>query len=484
MKKYRGFCILLTLLLLLSVAICPIWADPDTTESTEPSETAADQTPEETRPLAGPTYPDYTALLSQGSYTAHCKAALLIERRTNTVIYALNSEEIVYPASLTKIMTCLIALEKCAEQGKSLDSYVTVSATAFDDLDAAGSTAGIQPGDRLTVRDLLYCMMLESANESCNIVAEYLAGSIDGYVEWMNARARELGCTNTHYVNTHGLHDPNHYTTAYDLAIITEAALANEEFTEIVRHEIHEVKSEEYSGSRMLASTNYLIRQAYPEYYYSKAMGVKTGYTSAAGRCLISTASNGNLELMAIILGAEDDDYAADGLRYRSFVEAKELFEFGFQNFAYVQVLSTLDMTAEVVVTEARDKNTVILYPTRDMTCLLPKNYDAAKITTHWSLYGGGTTLAAPVAKDEPVGQVTVRYDGVEIGTTELAALWAVEQQPKLIPNVDPTNYWWIIAGLLGLIALLLLVLMIRNAILRRRYREARRKRQQQRDEQ
>lgn len=494
MKKQRIFSLLMVLLLLFGQLCGVVWATDESADvAAEELETTEPAMPEEPEPAVR--FRDYSALLTQEEpYEAHCKSALLIEMGTNTVLYALEPDEQRYPASLTKIMCCLVAIEKCAERGKSLDDMVTVPEAAFEDLDVAGSTAGLQPGDVISLRELLYCMMLESANESCNIVAIYLAGDVATYVGWMNERARELGCTGTHYANAHGLHDPNHYTTARDLAIIAETALDNEEFCEIIAEPVYEVQAEQYSGNRTLITTNSLLLQN-SGYYYSRARGIKTGYTSAASRCLITSASDGNQELLAIVLGADDDEYAEDGLRYRSFVEAKNLLEYGFEHFEFAQVLSRLDMTAQVIVTGGSD-NSVVLFPSQDVNCLLPEGYDKEKITTSWTLDNGATKLAAPLDAGQKVGAITVSYQNVEIASTTLETLTEVKQLSSVENVVADTSdffkttlpdflrsYWWIFPAILGLIVLLFIILIVRNNILRRRRRAAmrRRKAQQQR---
>lgn len=501
MKKYRIVSAFLALLLLFCLSCGAVWAaeeptDAAETETPESAATASDAA--QTEDVTDAHFRDYSGVLTQEEpYEADCKSAMLIEMSTNTVLYSLAPDEQRYPASLTKIMCCLVALEKCSERGKSLDDMVTVSSTAFDGLDAAGSTAGIRPGDVISLRELLYCMMLGSANESCNIVAEYLAGDVATYVGWMNERAQQLGCTGTHYANAHGLHDPNHYTTARDLALIVETALANDVFSEIIATPYYEIQAEQYSGERTIYTTNYLLLQN-TGYYYSRARGVKTGYTSAASRCLITCASDGNQDLLAIILGADDDEYAEDGLRYRSFVEAKELLEYGFDHFDFVQVLSRLDMTAQVVVTGG-DANSVVLYPSQDINCLLPEGYDKERITTAWKLDGGASKLAAPLEEGQKVGRITVSYQNVEIASTTLETLTAVRQLNSVENMVADTSdffkttlpdflrqYWWIFPAIIGLIVLLFVILIVRNNILRRRRREQlrRRRAQQQRQQQ
>ena len=190
-----------------------------------------------------------------------------------------------YPASLTKIMTCLIALEN-----GNLSDVVTVSESALADLDEDSSVAGLVVGEQMTLENLLYCMMVVSGNDACNVIAEHVAGSVTDFVRMMNQRAYELGCTNTHFNNPHGLHDESHYTTARDLAIITQAALKSENFRQIV--DTYEYKLPDDNMRQnipKLKTTNMLIYQSMSNsLYYPRAHGIKTGYTSQAGRCVIS----------------------------------------------------------------------------------------------------------------------------------------------------------------------------------------------------
>ena len=220
------------------------------------------------------------------------KAALLIDLNTNRVVYEQDADERVYPASLTKIMTCLIALEN-----GNLSDVVTVSESALADLDEDSSVAGLVVGEQMTLENLLYCMMVVSGNDACNVIAEHVAGSVTDFVRMMNQRAYELGCTNTHFNNPHGLHDESHYTTARDLAIITQAALKSENFRQIV--DTYEYKLPDDNMRQnipKLKTTNMLIYQSMSNSLYSpRAQGIKTGYTSQAGRCVISAAKSSGM---------------------------------------------------------------------------------------------------------------------------------------------------------------------------------------------
>ena len=296
--------------------------EPSTTDATEP-ETAAPA--ENGRTPAAVTDETPPALNDFGQYldtTVQARAAALVELNSDTLVYGMNLDEKVYPASLTKIMTCMLPLEH-----GNLDDIVTVSHEALQDLNAAGSSAGLLEGEQLSLRELLYCVMISSANEACNVVAEYIAGDIPSFVALMNAQAAALGMTGTHFANAHGLHDENHYTTVRDLVTLARWAWQSEQFQEFSTQTSHTVPATNKSEERVLRTTNYLTSgQTVGKYYYDKARGIKTGFTTPAGGCLISTAESGSLHFLSVVCGCEtlqnDDGTETD----QRFTETKRLF--------------------------------------------------------------------------------------------------------------------------------------------------------------
>ena len=234
------------------------------------------------------------------------EAAVIMVAKTRQVLFGQNQDAIMYPASTTKIMTLITAIE----QGK-LDSVATVSGRAAV---CDGSSLELRAGDKLTLRELATGMMLVSGNDAAEAIAEHVGGSIPNFVEMMNANAERIGTVNTHFSNPHGLPDPyNHYTTASDLALITAHALQNPEFARIVampRYTVHFLNRPDFQ----VASTNRLLST------FSGANGVKTGFTNAAGDCLVASATRGGVQLIAVILN--DDNRWTD---------AKKMLEYGFQ---------------------------------------------------------------------------------------------------------------------------------------------------------
>lgn len=413
-------------------------------------------------------------------HTVNATAAMLIELTSGEILVEQNADGLIYPASLTKIMTCMLALEN----GK-LSDEITVSQTAIDNIDPSGSSAGLLVGEILTLEELLYCVMISSANEACDVVAEYVAGTTDDFVDLMNRRAQELGCTSTSFANTHGLHDENHYTTARDLSIIAQAALEIPMFQTICHTTEYTVPSTNLSGPRELLTTNYLTSTATNSgYYYELAQGVKTGFTTPAGRCLISTADNGSIELLSIVCGAETVVLDSGDLLLENFTETKALFEYGFEHFTYAPVLDGLYPIAQVDVLYSNGAPVSVLAPAESISALLPSSFDPSLVENDVTL-SSPNGIEAPVEKGEVLGTVTVVYDGTDLGTTDLIAITDIGRS-EIKSQVESTkvaveNYWLPI--LLGLLVLSIAV-VIGLLILRRHIIVSRRKKQRERERQ
>lgn len=399
------------------------------------------------------------------------RAAFLIETQSDTTLYALNIHEKNYPASLTKIMTVLLALEN-----GNLNDILTVSPTALENLHESGSTAGLLEGEQLTLEELLYCTMVSSANEACNVIAEYISGSVDAFVDLMNARAQELGCLGTHFANPHGLHDEDHYTTAYDIALIARKALENEDFRTICNTNNHTVPATNLSGPRELSTTNELIQDITAGgYRYSKAAGVKTGFTTPAQCCLVSTADDGNIQLFLVILGAEKQMDDNGNWVSRSFPEAINLFEYGFNTFQESTVMSTLYPVAEVTVNQSAGAQTVALAPVQEVRTLIYEAYDPKEILLDIDI--PNSTVDAPVEAGQVLGTVTVLYKDMILGRSDLAAITSIARS-EITHNAHATKAyvetnWW--KWMIGILAAAV-VLMIAYVILMRIYQRQMRK--------
>lgn len=352
------------------------------------------------------------------------KAALLVDEESGSILYGKNEHDELYPASLTKIMTALLTLE-AVDQGKlTLDQEITASASALNGLASDGSSAGIQAGETMTVESYLKCMLVVSANEACDVLAETVSGSVSAFVDAMNAKAEELGCKDTHFVNPNGLHDSQHYTSAWDLYLITTAALKYPEFMTICDMGVAEIPASNLSAVRRLHTTNYLLSNWRANgYLYSDAHGIKTGSTSEAGHCLVSSATRGSRTLISVVLGAERI-VGADGVAdVQSFSETKRLFEWGFANFSDQKVLSDLDMLADVPVALSKI-DSVSVHPASEVELVLPNDVKPEDLERKLEL---PENVNAPVAAGQELGSVELSYHGKVYATVPLVALNGVE---------------------------------------------------------
>jgi len=352
-------------------------------------------------------------------------AAILVHRDSGTVVYEKHADEQVYPASLTKMMTALLAVEAIERGDVHASDIVTASETFEEGLAADGSTQNIQPGEEMTLEDLLYCMMLASANEACNIVAEYLCGSVSNFVAVMNTRAAELGCENTHFMNPHGLHDPGHYTTARDLYLIAAEALDHALFDTITSTSAYTVPATNLSEERELTNTNRLIsNKKLDPYQYPYALGGKTGSTSAAGYCLMSHAMKNDLEYICIVMGGHEVELEDGAYGTTNFSDSIALYDWAFNTYELQTITSASEMVQEVPVTGSSEADYVVVHPATTVTLLLPNDLDMEAVEREVSLFQ--EELEAPVVKGEKLGTVDFVYHGTVLATTDLLALTSV----------------------------------------------------------
>ncbi len=339
------------------------------------------------------------------------EAAILTDSKTGRVIYEKNADKRLYPASTTKIMSAILVLDKL-----NLSDVVVASREAVMSIPLGGSNMGIMEGEQLTVEQLLYGMLVASANEACNVIAEYMCGSVDEFVVQMNQKAQELGMSNTKFLNPHGLHSPEHYTTARDMVVLARYAMKNEKFRQVVSTAQYMIEpTNKYTKQRNLVNTNYLVSSTQnASYYYPKATGIKTGYTSQAGNCLVSSASNVGVELIAVTLNAAPQT----GAIY-SFVDSKALFEYGFRSYENKILVKENETVTEAKVAEGLDNDFVILTAKNDFEALLPVEAGADAIAKTVTL---ADKIAAPITKGQTLGRISYSYDGYALGEVELVA--------------------------------------------------------------
>ena len=349
----------------------------------------------------------YAAAEWPSGISVSADGAILMDINSGAVLYEKNSHEPYYPASITKILTALIVIENCG-----LDETVTFSNTAVNSLEPNSSILGARAGDTLSVRDCLYALLLQSANEVANALAEHCAGSMDAFAEMMNEKAASLGCTDSHFANPSGLNDPNHYVSAYDMALIAKAAFSNPTFVEVDSTSYYDVpagKLKQYPDGWRYYAHHRMLRKN-DSLYYDGVIGGKTGYTSLAGNTLVTCAERDGMKLVAVVLNGHQTHYS----------DTKALFDYGFKNFKSVPVADQ-DSTYSKVA----DDLTISGIFSGSATRLTVNKNSAVTLPADGSFSDVTSTLDYSLGDDAPDGalaRIDYRYDDRLVGQAYLEA--------------------------------------------------------------
>lgn len=349
--------------------------------------------------------------------TIYAPACILMDADSGKILYNKNANAKMYPASTTKIMTAILALEKC-----NLTDVATASHNAIFSIPYGYSIANIQEGEELTIEQLLNVLLIPSANDAAVVIAEHIAGSEEAFADMMNDKARELGCLNTHFVNSNGIHNENHYSTAYDLALIGKYAMSFETFRNIVSKTSYSLpKTNKYDKEdRLFNTTNDLIKKNYSSsptnYYYKYATGAKTGYTDAAQNCIVATATKDDISLIAVVL---HDEHTDDGLSQRA-LDCKSLFEYGFNNFSIKQIATKGSVAHQITIRGAtQDTAKLDLLYSEDIFALVPNDYDLSLSIESIKL---SEDISAPISESTNLGTITYNIDNVDYSCSLLAS--------------------------------------------------------------
>lgn len=390
------------------------------------------------------------------NFDVSAEGALLVSMDTGAILYSKNMHEKLYPASLTKIMTALLLLENTPDLDKEI---ITVSPNVVKSLQGTdSSTAGLVAGEQLTARQMLYNLMLPSANDGALAIAEHVSGSIDAFVDLMNKRAAGLGMNDTHFANPHGLYNPNHYTTPYDIYLLTKAALSYSVFKEVVSTKRYSMPATNMTPAKTLSNSNMMI-DASTAYYYQYASGVKTGFTDEAGRCLVSTATKDGYSYICVLMKSPD---VVNGAKVRlEFGDSKKLYEWAFNDFEYKSVVNTDSIVGEVGVDMAWDVDHVSLVPESSFSSIIPKKADASTVTLDVTL--NSQKVDAPVQQGQVMGTAKIMFAGEQIGTVNVVAAEGV-QRSKILYGVrllkDAMNSVWARLILIILIAAIIVFII------------------------
>lgn len=417
------------------------------------------------------------------------QAIVLADLETGEIIYSTdNINDPRSPASLTKIMTVLLAVEAVESGQVSLDDMVTAPANVREGLSDDSSTAWIMYGETMSFKDLLYCAMVQSANEACNVIGCHLDGSIDAFVSHMNSRAEELGCMNTHFLDPNGLSNDGHYCSAYDMYLIAREAVSHPLFMTICNTSHYDVPPTNMTETRRLDNSNALISSGSiygSGYLYEYASGVKTGYTRAAGYCLVSTAEKDGIHAIAVVMGCKGQ-LNSDETDFFNFVDTRTLYDWLFENFSYRTLISAGETVDKVSVDLASGDGMALLHTTEDIVRLIPKDISDDMIEKTVRIYDD--ELTAPIAAGTALGEVTISAGGETYGTLKLVTTNSIElsKGEYLRTRIhDALTGTWVkvIIIIVAVIALLYFILVIRYRILRRRHIKKRRLAEKQRRE-
>ncbi|MBR3133219.1 MAG: D-alanyl-D-alanine carboxypeptidase [Clostridia bacterium] len=340
--------------------------------------------------------------------SVNANASLIVEVNSGKVIYENNSEEQNYPASVTKILTAILTIENC-----KLDDLAIVTNTAVSNIPDGYVVAPLMVGEEIRVEDLLYALMLKSANDAAYVLAEHVGGSVGGFSDMMNKKAEEIGCKNSHFVNPNGIHNENHYTTAYDMFLISNYAMKNETFRKIVStYEYTLPATNKYKNSdRVMQNTNSFVNPN-SVYYRDYVNGIKTGTTNQAGNCLITESAKDGLEFITVVLGAKTSD--------SKFSETKKMIDYSFDNYELSKINDKddviLSIEVEKATKETKDLEVVI---SDEITVMKNKAITPDQIVPIIEL---NDDIVAPINKGQEIGTIKYNVDGLEYSAKLLAA--------------------------------------------------------------
>lgn len=364
------------------------------------------------------------------------ESAIVMDVQSGTILYEKNMDKKQYPASITKVMTGLLAIEN-----SSLSETVTYSRNAVTNLERGASNIEIQVGEKLSMEDSLYAILLMSANEACNGVAEHIGGSIENYVNMMNERAKQLGCTNTHFANTNGLWMKNHYTTAHDMALISRAAYKNPTFAKITGTKRYNIGKTNKSGVRYLHNHHgMLYASTFSQYLYEYCVGGKTGYTSKCRYTLVTYAKKNNVTLVSVIMKAPNSPWVAPN--ENEYTDSTKILNYCFENYERY----TINQNANDTINESNlftkfspfySKTESPLSVEQNAGVMLPKGVPLTSAQKKIELYDVPKEISNT---KKNIGKITYTYNGKEVGGSEI--YYENKNNPLLNDSIDMSEWF------------------------------------------
>ena len=372
---------------------------------------------------------------AQAKVKISAESGIVMDVQSGTILYSKNIDKKEYPASITKVMTALVAIEN-----SSLSETVTFSYDAVMNLESGASNIGTQVGEKMTMEECLYAILLMSANEVCNGVAEHIAGSIDGFIKMMNNRAKELGCTGTHFVNANGLWKKNHYTTAHDMALIARAAYKNPTFAKITgtkRYNIPKTNKAK-NGHALYNHHGMLYASTFPQYVYEYCVGGKTGYTSKCRYTLVTFAKKDDMTLVSVIMKAPNSPWVEPN----EYTDSTSLLNSCFESYSRHKIrnetLSTAnDQNLFTKFSPIYNSDTSPLSIDADAGVILPKGVALNKAQKKVDFYESAKEGADG---EKIIGKLTYTYNGKEVGGSEI--YYSDKGAPTLKDSIDMSEWF------------------------------------------
>ncbi len=362
------------------------------------------------------------------------QSAAVLDVRTGVVLFDKDMHKKLFPASITKIMTALLTIEYVEERGGDYSERIIMSENAVFNLEPNSSNIAMDVDETLSIEDALYALMLASANEVAMGLAEHVAGTTEQFAARMNEKAKALGCLNTNFTNPHGLHNENHYTTAYDMALIMKEAIKYDKFVKLASTPTYEIPvREKHEEVLPIKNTNQTIAVG-SQYYVPEVVGGKTGFTDEAGYTLVTYGKNGDAEIVCSVMHDE---------RYQNYVDTKILYNYTFPLYKQSSLLQKGDRLKTVeVLYQAEGGGTgltcgsVYAVAGEDVLSLIPNVIDKEKVEKEIII---PETVYAPVAKGDVIGKVAMKYEGVKIAEGDLIASDSVND-PLPTPASKPPD--------------------------------------------
>lgn len=428
--------------------------EPDTVENETSAEGTSTETP---AVISDPNAPAIVA-----------NSAIVMDARTGEILYGKNEHDRCYPASITKVLTCLVALEHV-----NMTDTITFSNDAIWGIERDSNHIALDVGEQITAEQCFYAILLQSANEASWGMAEHVAGSLEGFTDMMNAKAAELGCLDSHFVNANGLHDDNHYTTAYDMALIMRAAIQNPMFRTIDETVYYQIPPTNICEEpRDLWHQLKMILPTSPN-YYEPTEGGKTGFTNEARNTIVTYAKKNDMELICVLMNCEG--------AINTFSDSAALYDYYFDNYTYAYPLQTFNPNtanhSDYILNNfyrGLDHDTLNLSVNNDYTLVVPRNMDAAALTTETTYYN---TL-----ENNVVGKVSIIYNGEIIGESDIIYNDMIMDGEVLRWGISPEEHkkrmnLTLIIAISG-ITIVTMSLLVTSRIKNRRYRYLKRRSQ------